>query len=260
MSKAFIWNYFKQKGVFTEAGIAGLMGNFQEESGFNPKNLQNTGNRKLGMTDEEYTAAVDNGSYSRDMFRGDSQGFGLAQWTWHERKAALFDFAKKAGKSIGDLQTQLDFAYSELKGYREVFETLRKASTVKEASDIVMLRYEQPADQSEKAKAKRVAYGVAILEEFGTKEQPAEKPKEPASAAVKVDYARSYNKSYSRAFTTTSDLNLRAGAGMGKKIITVLPKGAKVRCWGYYTVNENIIWLLVQYKGYTGFCSKYYLK
>ena len=260
MGKASIYAYLKKNTDFTDCGIIGLMANIQAESNFKASNLQNTGNRKLGMTDEEYTAAVDNGSYSRDMFRGDSQGFGLVQWTWHSRKAGLYDNAKKKKKSIGDEEMQLEFMLSELNGYKEVIEVLRTAKTVKEASDIVMLRYEQPADQSEKAKAKRAAYGEALYEEFCTKEQPAEKPKEPASAAVKVDYARSYNKSYSRAFTTTSDLNLRAGAGMGKKIITVLPKGTKVRCWGYYTVNENIIWLLVQYKGYTGFCSKYYLK
>lgn len=61
-------------------GVAGLMGNLFAESGLNPKNLQNTYEKKLGMTDAEYTAAVDSGSYSN--FVKDSAGYGLAQWTY----------------------------------------------------------------------------------------------------------------------------------------------------------------------------------
>ena len=107
MSKKIIWDYFKSKG-FTDYGIAGLMGNIQAESNFKSQNLQSTGNEKLGMTDEEYTTAVDCGKYTFDMYRKDGYGFGLAQWTFHTRKAALFNYAKKCGKSIGDLQMQRD--------------------------------------------------------------------------------------------------------------------------------------------------------
>ena len=35
--------------------VAGLMGNLYAESGLTPNNLQNTGNKSLGMTDAEYT-------------------------------------------------------------------------------------------------------------------------------------------------------------------------------------------------------------
>lgn len=53
-----IWNYFCCKG-FSPAGVAGLMGNLYAESGLNPINLQNTYEKRLGLTDAEYTAAVD---------------------------------------------------------------------------------------------------------------------------------------------------------------------------------------------------------
>lgn len=53
-----IWNYFRCKG-FSPAGVAGLMGNLYAESGLNPINLQNTYEKRLGLTDAEYTAAVD---------------------------------------------------------------------------------------------------------------------------------------------------------------------------------------------------------
>lgn len=166
MGKASIYAYLKKNTDFTDYGIMGLMANIQAESNFVASNLQNTGNRKLGMTDAQYVAAVDSGKYSRDSFKGDSQGFGLIQWTWHSRKAKLFDFAKKKKKSIGDEEVQLDFMLSELKGYKAVMEVLRTAKSVKEASDAVMLQYERPADQSANARAKRASYGEALFKEF----------------------------------------------------------------------------------------------
>lgn len=52
-----IWNYLIGKGL-SKAGAAGLMGNLFAESGLSPKNLQNTYEKKLGFTDDSYTAAV----------------------------------------------------------------------------------------------------------------------------------------------------------------------------------------------------------
>ena len=95
-----IWNFLKSKGL-SSCGAAGLMGNLYAESGLNPQNLQNSYEKKLGHTDASYTAAVDNGSYGN--FARDGAGYGLAQWTYHTRKAALLEYAKAAGKSIGDL-------------------------------------------------------------------------------------------------------------------------------------------------------------
>ena len=73
-----IWNFLISKGM-SSAGAAGLIGNLYAESALNPKNLQNSYEKKLGHTDDSYTAAVDNGSYSN--FIRDSAGYGLAQWT-----------------------------------------------------------------------------------------------------------------------------------------------------------------------------------
>jgi len=75
-----------------------------------------------------------------------------------------------------------------------------------------------------------------------------------------VEPAKAFSESYAKAYTTTSDLNLRAGAGTNKDKITVIPKGKKVNCYGYYTLNGSAIWLLVKYGEITGFCSKKYLK
>ena len=70
-----IWDKLCAAGL-TPAGAAGLMGNLQAESGLNPRNLQNSFEKKLGFTDESYTAAVDSGSYAG--FVHDGAGYGLA--------------------------------------------------------------------------------------------------------------------------------------------------------------------------------------
>ena len=90
-------------------GVAGLMGNLYAESALNPQNLQNNGNTKLGMTDSEFTAAFDSGAYALDTFIHDGYGYGLVQWTWYSRKAALAVCALDNGVSIGDLAMQLGF-------------------------------------------------------------------------------------------------------------------------------------------------------
>ena len=148
-----IWSFLKAQGL-TDAGAAGLMGNLYAESGLRPNNLQNSYEGKLGMADAEYTERVDSGSYTN--FAHDCAGYGLAQWTYHTRKANLHKFAKDAGKSIGDLEMQLGFLMQELStSYKTVLATLKTATSVRAASDAVLLQFERPADQSEAVKAKR---------------------------------------------------------------------------------------------------------
>ena len=147
-------------------GTAGLMGNLYAESALNPQNLQNNGNKALGMTDAEFTEAFDSGAYPADTFIHDGYGYGLAQWTYYSRKEALVNYAK--GKSIGDLTMQLAFLLQEIKGYTAVWNTLTTATSVREASDIVLTRYERPADQSEAVQVKRASYGQKYYDKYAT--------------------------------------------------------------------------------------------
>lgn len=159
-----IWNYLKAQGL-SSAGAAGLMGNLYAESGLIPANLQNTYEKKLGYTDASYTAAVDSGAYTN--FVRDSAGYGLAQWTYWSRKQALLQYAKSCKKSIGDLEMQLGFLMKELAGsFRAVLSTLKTASSVRAASDAVLLQFERPADQSEAAKARRAGYGQKYYDKY----------------------------------------------------------------------------------------------
>lgn len=164
-----IWKYLKSKGL-NDYGAAGLMGNLYAESGLNPKNLQNSYEKKLGYTDAQYTAAVDNGKYKN--FVKDSAGYGLAQWTYWSRKQALIDFCKTAGTSIGDLDMQLNFLWKELSdGYRGVINVLMNATSVIEASNTVLLQFERPADQSASVQLKRAEYGQAYYDKYANKNQ-----------------------------------------------------------------------------------------
>ena len=151
-------------------GVSGLMGNLYAESALNPQNLQNNGNKKLGLTDAEFTAAFDRGEYAADSFIHDGYGYGLAQWTYYSRKEALVNYAKAAGKSIGDLTMQLGFLLQEIKGYTSVWNTLVSATSVRESSDAVLLKYERPADQSETVQVKRAVYGQTYYDKYVSKE------------------------------------------------------------------------------------------
>ena len=134
-----VWNFLKQKGL-NDYGIAGLMGNLYAESGLKPTNLQNTYERSLGMTDAEYIASVDAGVYNN--FVKDSAGYGLAQWTYWSRKQAMLNYHKAAGKSIGDLNTQLEFLVKELsENFKSVWNVLKTATSIIEASNAVLLQF-----------------------------------------------------------------------------------------------------------------------
>ena len=167
-----IWQYLMER-IGNPFGVAGLMGNLYAESGLNPQNLQNSFEKKLGHTNESYTQAVDSGSYTN--FVEDKAGYGLAQWTFWSRKQNLHDFAKDAGKSIGDLQMQLDFLMKELtEGYKGVLETLKAATNVREASDCVLTQFERPKDQSETVQVKRAGYGQKYYDTYSEQKEDTE--------------------------------------------------------------------------------------
>ena len=178
-----IWNYLKAQGL-TDCGAAGLMGNLYAESGLIPTNLQNSYEKKLGYTDATYTEAVDSGAYSN--FVRDSAGYGLAQWTYWSRKQGLLEYAKAARKSVGDLETQLGFLMQELAGsFKAVLNTLKSATTVKAASNAVLLQFERPADQSAAVQTKRAGYGQTYYDKYAAKDAE----KEETTVATKITTA-----------------------------------------------------------------------
>ena len=163
-----IWDFLKKQGL-NDFGVAGLMGNLYAESALRPINLQQTYEKSLGYTDAEYTAAVDQGLYTN--FANDKAGYGLAQWTYPTRKQNMLTFHKKKGKSIGDLETQLEFLMQELSNsYKtSVLDVLINAKSVLEASNAVLLKFERPADQSVTVQNKRAEYGKGYYDKYAEK-------------------------------------------------------------------------------------------
>ncbi|MGK4040959.1 phage tail tip lysozyme [Heyndrickxia oleronia] len=78
-----IWNFFKQKGL-SDSAVAGIMGNLQLESNFNPSAV----NKSSGAT-------------------------GIAQWLGG-RLTGLKSYAKSIGTAYTDLNTQLQWLWKEL--------------------------------------------------------------------------------------------------------------------------------------------------
>ena len=105
-----IWKYLRGKG-FTEAGVAGILGNMECESSFN------------------LAAVGDNGT-----------SFGLCQW--HNARG---DAMKKTAGSNwnSNLKGQLDYLVSELKtSYPSLYKTLTTTNSVKEAASQMVDKFE----------------------------------------------------------------------------------------------------------------------
>lgn len=179
-NEEYIWVYLRGKGL-SQPAVAGIMGNIQAESGYYPNNLENAANKRLGITDAEFTAMVDNGTISRAEFASSTTygiypttfygtqyymyGYGLAQWTWFTLKEALYDFAKARGTSVGDMDTQLDYlvesalAMKKLAGYGQ-------STDVAEATRLFHKVYEN-SSSTETMIAKRVAVAQAVFDKYG---------------------------------------------------------------------------------------------
>ena len=162
-----IWNFCISKGL-TPFGAAGLIGNIDAESALISINLQDSCQERLGCNDETYTALVDSGVYTKEQFTYDRSGYGLCQWSHWTRKKALHEYAKQTARSIGDLEMQLEFLFIELQqSYPSVLDVLKRATSVKEASDIVLMKFECPYD-AESQKQKRANFGQKYYTQFVT--------------------------------------------------------------------------------------------
>lgn len=162
----YIWKWLWEQ-LGNAYGVAGLMGNLAAESGLRPDNLQNNCEKKLGMSDAEYVKAVDGLRYQKDSFVSDKAGFGIAQWSYWSRKKGLYEYAENTGRSIADLDMQLEYLMREMAhDYKDVYNALLCARSVREASDVVLLKYEKPANQSAENCAARAAVGQKYYDQF----------------------------------------------------------------------------------------------
>jgi hypothetical protein len=111
-----IYDYLMSKG-FNAVQAAGILGNFQTESRFNP------------------------GAYNRG-----EGAIGLAQWEGGRRRA-LENFAQQQGKPVTDTKVQLDFMLHELNTTeRGALAALLRAQTPSQAAQAFQSKYERSAN------------------------------------------------------------------------------------------------------------------
>lgn len=160
---------FWQGHGLSNYAVAGWLSNWLIESGFRSNNAQNTYMSQYGITDEEYTQRVDDGTWAKpdtaDTFKTDSIGYGLAQWTSSGRKSGLYDYIKSKGLSIADFDSQLEWAWLEYtsKGYKECKEGLETCTSAGDAAVIIMRKFEKPASVKD---PKKVQERYDLAEEF----------------------------------------------------------------------------------------------
>lgn len=202
MTEREIWDFLAVR-IGNPYGVAGLMGNLYAESGLRADDLEGRAAKRLGMTDAEYTAAVDGGSYPYDQFVNDRAGYGLAQWTHPTRKAALY--CAMTGFSIGDTQAQMRFLYYELAcQYDGVLFVLANANSVREASDAVLHGYERPKNQSEAVEEKRARFGQRYFDQYA-KVKGAESVGKIGYNALIADFRKMYDEKWGYIFGTCGE-------------------------------------------------------
>ena len=180
-SEVEAYYYFRAQGM-THAGAIGAIDNLEAESdGFYSNRMEYLLKNRLKTdgyiyTDESYAAAIDNGKISKEKFMhprpGCQYGYGLAQWTSPGRKERLYKLAKQKGVSISDLEMQLEYLIWELKNtYKNVWNMLITATSIKTASDYFLVYFEAPANTGEVVRQGRANRGYLFEKYLKCQEQ-----------------------------------------------------------------------------------------
>ncbi len=143
---------------YPNAAICGILANIEAESGIRTNNLQNSYEASLNYTDESYTEAVNNGTYSKDSFINDSAGYGLIQWTSSGRKRLLYLYTVNKDLPIDDISAQVSLLIDELVSWG-LADRLKSVSNdlegAHQAAYIFCTEFEIPANKEEKAKERQ---------------------------------------------------------------------------------------------------------
>lgn len=139
-----IYNLLRGYGL-SEAGALGMLGNWECESGCEPYRVQGDYQASRAIS-KAYVDAISSGRMSKEQFATDQKGFGLAQWTYPQRKRNLFDFALGCMKPIDSCSMQVDFAMWELQNeYFGLLSYLNTSEAIWDCCDRICREYERPA-------------------------------------------------------------------------------------------------------------------
>lgn len=175
MTKQDIYTTLIQSGM-TPSGAFGMMGNWKCESGLEANRLQGDFSSFRTLS-KNYVARATNGDMSKEEFCR-AIGFGLAQWTFHTRKAALWDHWKASGKPLDDPIMQTQFAIAELKkDYRNLWDLLCTNNDLYTCTKEICVVYERPAHNNIE---QRFTAAVALKAELSSVEDKT--PEKPSSS------------------------------------------------------------------------------
>lgn len=151
---------------YNNAAACGILANLQAESGVSPNNMQNSyeNSNKYGKkyTDESYTSDVNNNVINGYDFAHDEIGYGLAQWTYWNRKEKLYNMTVAAGASVDDITKQCDLLLAELSSYGIDFNVPNTEEGAKTAADRFCKQFEKPADMDNQSKNVRQPNAVKL--------------------------------------------------------------------------------------------------
>jgi len=122
-----IFKFLVAKGLSAEQA-AGVLGNFQQESGFDPAIIQG--------------GAIASGNYTPV----NGIGFGIAQWTFTARQGPLIAMAKSTNRSVTDLSLQPDFLWQEL---NSTLTSLKGVTSPEQAAYVFHRDFEGSADSQD---------------------------------------------------------------------------------------------------------------
>lgn len=159
-----IYNLLRGAGI-SEAGALGLLGNWECESNCEPYRVQGDFSSYRSIS-KSYVKALTEFSLSKEAFATDQKGFGLAQWTYPQRKRNLYDYWRSSGLQIDSAELQVNFALKELREeYSSLLAYLKSARDIYEACGRVCREYERPAVNNIDARfqaASRIKYEINL--------------------------------------------------------------------------------------------------
>ena len=160
-----VYDWAKAQGL-SDAGAAGIMGNFLAESAMDP-------------------GIVEGGSHDlADLVPGVREGIGLLQWSY-SRREALLAYAAAVGKPWQDAATQLDFMLSEINaGYGAMWAGLQLASDPRAASRLFAETFVRPGVYGPRDDHAADYHARILAGDFGTPTPP---PLPPPYVPVHLD-------------------------------------------------------------------------
>lgn len=181
-----IYNVLRKHGL-TEAAAFGMLGNLWCESNCEPFRLQGDFSSYKTVS-KAYVQRATNGQMSKDEFCK-AVGFGIAQWTYPQRKANLWSFWKESGKALDSAEMQADFIVHELQTeYQPLLQFLKNTSDIFTATSRICREYERPAVNNIDARfqaANRIKYEID-LNDSTVEPQPTPEPEEDHSLQLRT--------------------------------------------------------------------------